>query len=68
VKIALLGDTGAQNNLGAVIVKLNRAVNGHLGIGTDERADLGSDRFEAALADLPALADQVRDEVREALR
>lgn len=38
-RIAALGGTGAQNNLGAVIVLMNRAVNTHIGIDSNERRE-----------------------------
>jgi superfamily II DNA or RNA helicase len=67
VKIALLGGTGAQNNLAAVIVRLNRAVNTFLEIGNDERGELSIEQCEQALDNLADLANAVRDDLRSEL-
>lgn len=65
--IAALGGTGAANNLGAVIQLMNRAVNEHLGIGSDARRDPSSEQLEAAIAQLDALADHLQAELQEKL-
>lgn len=66
-RIALLGGTGAQNNLGAVIVMMNRAVNAHLGIENNERRDQNTDALEQAVTALDAIADSVQIEIAERL-
>ncbi len=67
-RIALLGGTGAANNLAAVIVLLNRAVNDFLGIGTDDRRDRSTGELERAIDALDDLADRVQTELEERLR
>jgi DNA repair protein RadD len=65
VSIALLGGTGAQQNLPAVIVLMNRAANAHLGIESNERRDQDTEALEGALAALDDIADQVEADLRE---
>jgi DNA repair protein RadD len=64
VRIAALGGTGATNNLAAVIVLMNRAVNTHLDIESNARRDQNTRALERALA---VLADQVEPDLRERL-
>ncbi|WP_432430673.1 DEAD/DEAH box helicase [Salinilacustrithrix flava] len=62
-RIALLGGTGATNNLGAVIVLLNRRVSTHPAVDGTDRAELSLDQIEAARAALPELAQEVAAEL-----
>jgi superfamily II DNA or RNA helicase len=66
-KIALLGGTGASNNLGAVTVMLNRKVNDLLDIESKQRGDLSITQLEEAINRLPELADEVSAELAKAL-
>jgi superfamily II DNA or RNA helicase len=66
-RIALLGGTGAANNLGAVIALMHRAVNEHLGIESNERRDQDSEALERAINTLDDIADQVQAELHERL-
>jgi hypothetical protein len=59
-RIAALGGTGAQNNLGAMIVMMNRAVNAHIGSEANERRNQDTEALERALASLDDIADQVQ--------
>lgn len=59
--------TGAANNLAAVIVLLNRRVNQLLGIESDHRGDLSLEQIDVALESLPALGDEVKAAIAEAL-
>lgn len=51
-RIALLGGTGAANNVGAVIALMHRAVNEHLDIDSDERLTRARRRSSAVLQTL----------------
>jgi hypothetical protein len=62
-RIAALGGTGAQNNLGAVIVLMNRAVNAHIGIDSNERREQNTEALEQAIDSLEAIADQVQEDL-----
>ena len=62
-RIALLGGTGAANNLAAVIALMNRAVNDHLGIESNERRDQNTEALERAIADLDDIADTVQQDL-----
>lgn len=62
-RIALLGGTGAQNNLAAVIVLMNRAVNAHLDIENNERRDQNTEALERAIAILDDIADTVQGDI-----
>ncbi len=66
-RIALLGGTGAANNLGAVIALMHRAVNEHLGIESQERLNQSTEALERGIADLDAVADSVEADLRERL-
>jgi DNA repair protein RadD len=66
-RIALLGGTGAANNLGAVIALMHRAVNDHLGIDSDERLHQSTDALERGIADLDTIADRVQADLRARL-
>jgi superfamily II DNA or RNA helicase len=66
-RIAALGGTGATNNLAAVIVLTNRAVNAHLGIESNERRDQNTQALEGALGVLDDIADEVEADLRERL-
>ena len=66
-RIALLGGTGAANNLGGVIAMMHRAVNEHLGIDSDERLEQSTEALERGLTDLDGIADRVEAELRERL-
>lgn len=66
-RIALLGGTGAANNLGAVIALMHRAVNEHLGIESDERLDQSADALERGIAELDTVADGVEADLRKRL-
>lgn len=66
-RIALLGGTGAANNLGAVIALMHRAVNDHLGIESNERRDQDIESLERATNALDQIADAVQGQLRERL-
>jgi hypothetical protein len=66
-RLALLGGTGAANNLGHVTVLLNRAVNGFLGIGANQRRELTTDELERAIAALDELGDSVQASINSQL-
>jgi DNA repair protein RadD len=66
-RIALLGGTGAANNLGATIALVKRAVNQHLGIESNQRGDQSHETLERAIQDLDAVADDVEADLRERL-
>jgi DNA repair protein RadD len=66
-RIALLGGTGAANNLGAVIALMHRAVNDHLGIDSDDRLHQSTDALERGIADLDTIADRVQADLRARL-
>src|SRR5699024_4518185 len=62
-RIALLGGTGAQNNLAAVIVLMNRAVNAELRIENNERRDQSTEALERATSMLDDIANGVQSEL-----
>jgi hypothetical protein len=66
-RIAALGGTGAPDNLGAVIIMMNRAVNRFLGIPVESRDELSADQLERTLAALDIIGDQVESQIRERL-
>ena len=66
-RIASLGGTGAQNNLGAVIVLMNRAVNRRIGIESNERRDQSTEALERAIDALDTVADEVQANLAERL-
>jgi DNA repair protein RadD len=66
-RIAALGGTGAANNLAAVIVLMNRAVNRHLGIESNERRDQSMDALANAIDSIERIADEVEADLRERL-
>lgn len=66
-QIAALGGTGAANNLGAVTVLMNRAINQSLGIDSGQRRELTTAELEQALPSLDDIADQVEADLRERL-
>jgi DNA repair protein RadD len=66
-RIAALGGTGAQNNLGAVIVLMNRAVNAHIGIDSNERREQSTEALEQAIDAIDTVADTVQAELAERL-
>lgn len=66
-RIALLGGTGAANNLGAVIALMHRAVNEHLGIESNERRDQSTEALEQGILALDDIADQLQHDLRERL-
>ena len=51
---------GAQNNLGAVIVLMNRAVNAHIGIDSNERREQSTEALEQAIDVIDTVADEVQ--------
>lgn len=65
--IAALGGTGASNNLVAVIVHMNRAINNFLGKDRDSRRDLTIEEMERAIGALDTLADAVQADLQERL-
>jgi superfamily II DNA or RNA helicase len=67
VRIANLGGAPAQNNLGAVIVRMHRAVNERAGIESGERRELTLDQIETVLPQLDDIADDVQAELAEKL-
>jgi superfamily II DNA or RNA helicase len=66
-RIALLGGTGASNNLAAVIVLLNRAVRAQFAIENSARRDQNIEALESAIAGLDEIADQVEADLRQRL-
>jgi DNA repair protein RadD len=66
-RLAALGGTGAENNLGAVILVMNREVNQHIGIDSNERRDQSTDALEQAIQALEEIADQVQRRLGGAL-
>jgi superfamily II DNA or RNA helicase len=66
-RIALLGGTGASNNLAAVIVFLTRKLNEFLGIEPGTRRDLTIEELERGIDALDDLADEVQRELRDRL-
>ena len=66
-RIASLGGTGAQNNLGAVIVLMNRAVNRRIGIESNERRDQSTEALEQAIDVIDTVADEVQANLEERL-
>jgi hypothetical protein len=66
-RIALLGGTGAANNLGAVIALMHRAVNDHLVIESNARRDQSIEALEQGITALDDVADGVEADLRERL-
>jgi superfamily II DNA or RNA helicase len=67
VRIASLGGAPGQNNLGAAIARMHRAVNDRLGIGSGERRELTLAELETILPQLDDVADGVEAELKEKL-
>jgi DNA repair protein RadD len=67
VRIANLGGVPGQNNLGAAIARMHRAVNTKLGIESGKRRDLTLEEIEATLPQLDEIADEVEAELQERL-
>jgi superfamily II DNA or RNA helicase len=67
VRIANLGGAPGQNNLGAVIARMHRAVNDRLGIEKGTRRELSLEQIESALAILDEIGDDVEAELKETL-
>lgn len=67
VRIANLGGAPGQNNLGAAIARMHRAVNEKLGIDSGERRDLTLEEIETILPQLDEVADQVEADLRARL-
>lgn len=67
VRIANLGGAPGQNNLGATIARMHRAVNNRLGIESKSRRELTLDEIESILPQLDDVADEVEAELREKL-
>lgn len=65
VRIAILGGTGAANNMGAVITRMNRAVNEFLEISSGERRELSLVELERVLPHLDEIADGVQADLDE---
>lgn len=66
--IAALGGTGASNNLAAVAVHLNRAINQRLGIGSGERRELSAEELEQVVPELEVIADAVQADLSARLQ
>lgn len=66
-RIASLGGTGAANNLGAVTVLMNRAINDYLGIDSGQRRELSSEELEQVVPRLDEIADGVEADLRSRL-
>jgi DNA repair protein RadD len=65
---ALGGDAGgSHNNMGAAIQMMHRAVNRHLGIGSQERLDQDIETLERGIAAIDEVADQLESELKERL-
>lgn len=67
MRIAVMGGTGAANNLAAVIVLMNRAINTALGIESGARRELSLQELEQIEPQLEELADGVEEKLREEL-
>jgi DNA repair protein RadD len=67
VRIANLGGAPGQNNLGAAIARMHRAVNTRLGIDSGARRELTLEEIEAILPQLDDVADEVEAGLREKL-
>jgi len=67
VRIANLGGAPGQNNLGAAIARMHRAVNGRLNLESGARRELTLDEIEAILPQLDDVADEVEAELRARL-
>lgn len=59
-RVARTANTGAVNNLAAVIVLLNREINDRIGIDAGQRADLTTEQLTGAIAQLDDDADAVQ--------
>jgi superfamily II DNA or RNA helicase len=66
-RIALLGGTGASNNLGAVIAMMHRAVNEHLGIESNERRDQSTEALEQGILAIDDVADTLQADLQARL-
>jgi superfamily II DNA or RNA helicase len=66
-QIAALGGTGAANNLGAVAVYMNRAINDFLGIDSGQRRELSTEELERVVPNVDELADGVEADLRTRL-
>jgi DNA repair protein RadD len=64
VRIASLGGAPGQNNLGAAIARMHRAVNQRLGTDSGTRRELTLEEIEAILPQLDNIADDVEAELR----
>ena len=62
-KLAATGVGGATNDLAAVIIMVNQAVNAFLGIPPRSRREPSSEELERALSELDAIGDTVQAEV-----
>ena len=67
VRIANLGGAPGQNNLGAAIARMHRAVNERLNLESGARRELTLDEIEAILPQLDDVADEVEAELRARL-
>ena len=67
VRIANLGGAPGQNNLGATITRMHRAVNARLGIESGQRRELTLQEIESALPQLDGIADEVQVDLQERL-
>jgi DNA repair protein RadD len=66
-RIALLGSTGASNNLTAVIVLMNHSVNDFIGIQSAARRELSTEELERVIPQLDDIGDGVQTRLREQL-
>jgi hypothetical protein len=66
-KFALRSGTGAGNDLTAVIITVQRAVNDYLGIPKNSRRDLSVEQLETVLPVLDTIGDTVQAEIAEKL-
>lgn len=67
VRKAVRGGGPPADNRQTVTQLLNRAINEYLGVPSGSRGKLNAAQTEDALAQLDALGDQVRDEIKRAL-
>jgi hypothetical protein len=62
-KLAAAGVGGAVNDLAAVIILVNQAVNAFLGIPARSRRQLSTEELELTLSQLDAIGDTVQADV-----
>jgi hypothetical protein len=66
-KFALRSRTGAPDDLRAVIITVQRAINEHLGIPKNARLELSLEQLEAVLPALDSIGDEVEAAIKKKL-